>query len=151
MPSLCNPFMLHVRQCERMRVLMRSLVPMCACVCVNAWGVVRACARAQGLSVDADWGAMSEDERRRALLNDELVQVGRPRRPARCLRARARALFAFGEFKLKVQARIAEADRRNPHAIACACTSAYAPITAKRRISSRCLLQRRTAHRVCAL
>ena len=32
--------------------------------------------RGQGLSVDVNWGALSEDERRRALLNDELVQVG---------------------------------------------------------------------------
>lgn len=35
----------------------------------------REIAKAQGLSVDLNWGALSEDERRRALLNDELVQV----------------------------------------------------------------------------
>jgi hypothetical protein len=28
--------------------------------------------------VDVNWGALSEDERRRALLNDELVQVAGP-------------------------------------------------------------------------
>jgi hypothetical protein len=32
-------------------------------------------AKAQGLSVDLNWSAMSEEEKRRALLNDELVQV----------------------------------------------------------------------------
>jgi hypothetical protein len=35
----------------------------------------REIAKAQGLSVDLNWGALSEDERRRALLNDELIQV----------------------------------------------------------------------------
>jgi hypothetical protein len=29
----------------------------------------------QGLNVDVNWGAMTEEEKRRALLNDELVQV----------------------------------------------------------------------------
>ena len=47
----------------------------------GGWPVVdwdmlnREIAKAQGLSVDLNWGALSEDERRRALLNDELVQV----------------------------------------------------------------------------
>ena len=37
--------------------------------------VQREIAKAQGIDVDVNWGAMSEDEKRRALLNDELVQV----------------------------------------------------------------------------
>lgn len=37
----------------------------------------REIARAQGLSVDVDWSNMTEEEKRRALLNDELVQVSR--------------------------------------------------------------------------
>lgn len=35
----------------------------------------REIAKAQGLSVDVNWSAMTEEEKRRALLNDELVQV----------------------------------------------------------------------------
>ena len=35
----------------------------------------REIAKAQGLEVNLNWGSMSEDERRRAVLNDELVQV----------------------------------------------------------------------------
>ena len=37
--------------------------------------VQREIAKAQGIDVDVNWGAMTEDEKRRALLNDELVQV----------------------------------------------------------------------------
>ena len=40
------------------------------------WDMVqREIAKAQGIDVDVNWGAMTEDEKRRALLNDELVQV----------------------------------------------------------------------------
>mmetsp|Transcript_88562 Transcript_88562/g.235695 ORF Transcript_88562/g.235695 Transcript_88562/m.235695 type:complete len:807 (+) Transcript_88562:469-2889(+) len=35
----------------------------------------REMAKAQGLSVDVNWSTLSEEERRRALLNDELIQV----------------------------------------------------------------------------
>lgn len=35
----------------------------------------REIAKAQGLNVDVNWSAMTEEEKRRALLNDELVQV----------------------------------------------------------------------------
>uniref|UniRef100_A0A6U6BHX5 Kinesin-like KIF1-type domain-containing protein n=1 Tax=Guillardia theta TaxID=55529 RepID=A0A6U6BHX5_GUITH len=35
----------------------------------------REIAKAQGLNVDVNWAAMTEEEKRRALLNDELVQV----------------------------------------------------------------------------
>lgn len=40
------------------------------------WDMVqREIAKAQGIDLDVNWGAMTEDEKRRALLNDELVQV----------------------------------------------------------------------------
>ena len=34
-----------------------------------------ALARTQGLDMDVNWASMTEEEKRRALLNDELVQV----------------------------------------------------------------------------
>ena len=40
------------------------------------WDMVqREIAKAQGIDVDVNWGSMTEEEKRRALLNDELVQV----------------------------------------------------------------------------
>ena len=42
---------------------------------VNWDTMQREIAKAKGLNVDVNWGAMTEDEKKRALLNDELVQV----------------------------------------------------------------------------
>jgi hypothetical protein len=62
---------------------------------VNWDTVQREIAKAQGLNVDVNWSAMTEEEKRRALLNDELVQVMPRVTEANALSAELKRDFEF--------------------------------------------------------